>query len=251
MMKTNRLTQREYWDDHWKSFNPKIITKDNIQNIFLSLLGKYLPVNHKFRCLEVGCVPGDLLIALHKLFGYRPVGVDYNNRIDLVRKNMKKNGITDYKIYRSDIFKFEPGEKYDVVCSFGLVEHFTDPKPCIHKMANLVKKGGYLVVHVPNFRWLQYVIHYFSDRELFQTHNLKYMDIDNLKKAIHEVTEVETVYAGYYGVLQDWPKTGFFPSDVLHYLTHACNSMINKLGLNVLLSNRYTSTETVFIGRKL
>ncbi len=250
-MKSNRLTRREYWDDHWKTFKPKIITEKNIQNIFPSLFKKYLPVNHKFRCLEVGCVPGDLLIALNKIFGYRPVGVDYNNKIDLIRKNMRKNGITDYKVYKADIFKFEPKEKYDVVCSFGLIEHFSDPKPCIGKMASLVRKGGYYIVHVPNFRWLQYIIHYFSDKELFDTHNLKYMDIDNLEKVIHEVASVETIYAGYFGIIQDWPKTGFLPMDIIHYLTHGFNIIADKLGLNTLLANRYTSTDTVFIGRKL
>lgn len=252
-MKTkNRvLIKKKEWESHWKSYKPKVLSKNDIVSIFTGLIKNYLPVNSRYWCLEIGCVPGELLISFNKLFGYKLAGVDYSDHIELVKENMKLNKIKDYKIYKSDLFKFNPGKKYDVVSSFGLIEHFTDPKPCIKKMASLVKRGGYLIIHVPNFRWFQYLVHYFSNKKLLETHNLKYMDIDNLEKIIHEVTKVKTIYTGYYGIIQDWPKTGFFPADILHYLTHGFNMLINKLKFNVILSNKYTSTDTIYIGKRL
>lgn len=223
----------------------------DFHKIFTSLFKKYLPYNTKFTCLEVGCVPGSFLINFHKLFGYKIYGVDYSDRIDLFNKNMKVNRIKNYKVWKADILKFRPNIKFDVVVSFGLIEHFLDPAPYVTKMASLVKKGGYYIIHLPNFRNLQYIIHYLSNKDLFKTHYLEFMDANKLEELVKKVTPIKTLYSGYYGIIQDFPYKNIFPHNVLHNLSHSLNIIINKLSFDVLLANPWTSTETVYIGNKL
>lgn len=250
-MKSNELTEKKDWDDHWDNFTPKVLKKKDFHTIFTSLIKRYLPYNTNFRCLEVGCIPGSLLINFHKLFGYQIYGVDYSDRIDVFKKNMSINKIKQYKIYKADILKFKPRISFNVVASFGLIEHFLDPTPYIAKMAKLIKKGGYLLIEVPHFRNIQYIIHYLSNRSLFETHNLEYMDAEKLEKLVQLVYPMQTLYAGYYGIIQDFPYKKIFPDNILYYLTHGFNHLVNKLMLDVLLANKWTSTETVYIGRKL
>lgn len=249
-MNMDRLTTRESWDKHWAEVRLKVLTVKDFDRIIEGLIKRYLPYNKNYDVLEVGCVPGNYLIAFHKVFGYKPCGVDYSEAIDLVAKNMKKNGIKDFKIYRADFLKFNPGRKFNVVFSFGFLEHFTDPLPYVKKMNRLVKKGGYLIIQMPYLRKIQYLIHYLSNKELFKTHNLKYMDINKLMPLIEQLEEYQTLYAGYYGVFHDWPRTGGIISKFLFFLTHGINFINNKLNLNSILANSFTSTEVIFIGKK-
>ena len=249
-MPINALTNKKGWDLHWYNiFKPVRLTKKDYHNIFTGFFTKYLPYNPNFTCLEVGCVPGGLLINFNKIFGYKIFGVDYSDRIDLFKKNMAINNIKEYKVWQADILKFKSKNKFDVVSSFGLIEHFIDPKAYIVKMASLVKKGGYFIIELPNFRYLQYIIHYLSNRELFKSHNLKYMEAKKLEMLVKKVTGMETLFAGYYGIIQDFPYSKTFPISLLHTITHRFNTIAHKLTLDVLLANPWTSTSTVYIGK--
>jgi len=248
----NELTKIKDWNDHWESvFKPKILTPKDFPTIITSLFKRYLPYNQHFRCLEVGCVPGRLLISFHRIFGYKIYGVDYSDKLNLVRKNVSVNKIKEYKVYKADILQFKPKIKFDVVFSFGLIEHFVNPTLYVAKMAGLVKNGGYFIIEVPNFRNVQYIIHLLSNKGLFETHNLKYMDVKKIEKLVSKVSSIKTLYAGYFGIIQDFPYKKVFPYNVLYTLSHNFNKIANKLSLDILLSNKWTSPETVYIGRKI
>ncbi len=250
-MKPNTLTNKTHWNNQWKSIKPKFLTEADFHTLFTSVFKKYLPYNPDFTCLEVGCVPGNLLIEFHRIFGYKIYGVDYSDKIGLFRKNMQVNNIKNYKVYKADILKFKSQLKFDVVSSFGLIEHFVDPSPYIIKMFSLVKKGGYFVIHLPNFRNIQYLIHLLSDKKLFETHYLEFMDADKLEILVAKICRVKTLYAGYYGIIQDFPYKKTFPHNLLHYITHKFNFFADRFFLNTLLANRWTSPDTVYIGKKL
>ena len=251
-MAHNEIINKKYWDNHWENvFKPTLITKNNYYSLFTSLFKKYLPYSKNFTCLEVGCVPGGFLINFKKIFGYKIYGIDYSDKIDFLKKNMSENKIKDYTVWHADLLKFKAKLRFDVVSSFGMLEHFIDPTPYIIKMTSLLKKGGYLIVEMPNFRNLQYILHYLNDKELLKKHNLKYMDINKLEKLISKNLHMKPIYAGYFGIIQDFPFKKSFPHNLLHYLTHRFNGVVNKLSLDVTLANPWTSTSTVYIGKKL
>lgn len=252
MVTNNKLTTKKHWDEGWKrNFKPSIITENDYPAIFTTLFKRYLPYNKKFTCLEVGCVPGNYLIDLQRIFGYQIYGVDYSDRIDMLHETMKLNGIKQYKVWQADILQFDIDMQFDVVFSVGLIEHFRDPTLCIRKMSSLVKKGGYFIINVPHFRNLQYLIHYISNKNLFETHNLEYMEAKKMKKLVENVVQIQTLYSGYFGTIQDFPYQNKFPHNALYHLTHRFNTFMNRTQLNIFLANPITSTDTTYIGKKL
>lgn len=250
-MVDNELIGKQYWNKHWdRIFIPNLVTKKNYFHICTSLFKKYLPSNPRLTFLEVGCIPGRFLVNFKKIFGYKIYGVDYSDKFNLLKKNMSLNKIKDYKVWKADILKFNPKIKFDIVTSFGFIEHFIDPSAYVAKMSSLVKKNGYFIVELPNFRYLQYIIHYINNKELLKAHYLKYMNANKLEKLVKKVSPMKTIYSGYYGIIQDFPYKKTFPHNLLHHLTHGFNIIASKLSLNVLLSNPWTSTSTVYIGKK-
>ncbi len=65
---------------------------------------------------------------------------------------------------------------YDVVCSFGLIEHFSNWAELLRGMRIMSRPGAWLVVSTPNFRgWFQQAFHRLVDRVNFDRHNLDAM----------------------------------------------------------------------------
>jgi SAM-dependent methyltransferase len=46
------------------------------------------------------------------------------------------------------------GEKYDVVYGLAILEHISWPAELLRKISKVVKRGGRVVVEVPNVAWL-------------------------------------------------------------------------------------------------
>jgi SAM-dependent methyltransferase len=245
------LTTKEYWGCIWKGHEPHKIEKNCN---FFDLLRKYLPSDPKMKCLEVGCTPGRFLVAFNKNFGYKVYGVDQCG-IETTRKNLEFNGINDYELHQSDFLKWKTDKKFDVVSSFGYLEHFEDPSRHIKKMVGLMPEDSYLVVEIPNFRYLNYMIRsvFRRDVDWKETHNLKIMDLDFFRKIIREF-ELEPVYLGYYRFFSYWHKNRNPFLDLLSAPIRAVSFILGKvtdiLDLNTALANRYTSPFMIFIAKK-
>src|SRR6266851_3138519 len=80
-------------------------------------------------------------------------------------------------IRQEDIFHHSFRESsFDVVGSFGLIEHFDDPREIIRKHVQLVRPGGIALIVIPDYlgvygRWQRYF-----DPENLEIHNTKIMD---------------------------------------------------------------------------
>ena len=102
------------------------------------------------RFLEVGCAPAKFMIYYHQVFGWEVAGIELSEAgLDRAKESLVANHI-EARLYAGDIFKIEPECQYDVVGSFGLVEHFDDPLPCYRAMARWIRPGGAMIVTVPN-----------------------------------------------------------------------------------------------------
>lgn len=146
------------------------------------------------RCLELGCFPGRYLAVLGRL-GFEVHGVDLTPRTDTeLAPWLAGLGCRVGAIERGDFFSVpampaplrasppsssHPGSGYDVVCSFGVIEHFAEWRTFLDRQAALVAPGGRLVVTAPNFRgWLQHGLHRALDRENLERHCLDAMRPD-------------------------------------------------------------------------
>ncbi len=98
------------------------------------------------RILEVGAGRGSFLDAIQKK-GYRDVaGLELNSDavaearahgVNLIRETIEQHSMTN-------------AGKYDVVCSFQVLEHISNAGEVLSAMTNCLRQGGTLIVSVPN-----------------------------------------------------------------------------------------------------
>jgi len=168
-----------------------------------NLLHKYLSKT-KGTALEVGCVPGQFLAYISREFGYFPEGIDYvKDAKEITGKTLQNNGIKKFNIYQTDFRTWKPKKKYDLVCSFGFIEHFKNPEEIMKKHAALLKRGGKLLVDVPNFGgfrgWFQKTV----DTENYNKHNPEVMNIQFYQKFTEE-NNLKILYLGYSPGFKLW-----------------------------------------------
>ncbi len=194
-----KVSDHAEWTKRTSGIQPAIV-KDVL---FSDIFKKYLPYNSNMTCLEIGAIPGRFLVFFHREFGYKIEGLDFADNTEAFTRTMVANKIKDYKFIKKDIFKYSPTRKYDVVASFGFIEHFDDTERVIKKHCSLVKSGGYLIITLPNFRYLQYAYHRLLDRENLDIHNTSIMSLNKICKLV-QAEGFMTLYSGYAEDAEFW-----------------------------------------------
>jgi 2-polyprenyl-3-methyl-5-hydroxy-6-metoxy-1,4-benzoquinol methylase len=102
-------------------------------------------LNGHEKILEVGCGGLGFVDKMSKL-GFDVTGLELNE--DSVLK-AKRNG---FNVFNETIQEHSTGYfgKYDIVCSYQVVEHITNVKSFIQAQVDCLKKGGRLFISVPN-----------------------------------------------------------------------------------------------------
>jgi 2-polyprenyl-3-methyl-5-hydroxy-6-metoxy-1,4-benzoquinol methylase len=186
---SNQLSEKSFWDQEWR--NRK---ENDMDFVFGELFRKYLP-HSGGTFFEVGCAPGRIMCYFHKIMEYQVNGIDYSSIKD-IEDYLINNGIENFKLYDGDFTQTTIEEEYDVVASFGFIEHFVDIQDIIERHKTLVKKNGYLILQVPNLRFFNWLLYRIFNPKLLNIHNLKAMELDTLRRAVGE--GYECLYAGYY-----------------------------------------------------
>lgn len=134
------MTMKVDWNKWKKSSAP-----------FMQVLGHYqlrmaVELCKGPRVLDVGCGDGVITDELGKHFG-DVFGIDESKtQIKYAQENFK-----NAEFILSSIEDFDcKGNLFDSVVSIELLEHVDDPILVLEKMKSFVKKGGYIVVQVPN-----------------------------------------------------------------------------------------------------
>jgi 2-polyprenyl-3-methyl-5-hydroxy-6-metoxy-1,4-benzoquinol methylase len=97
------------------------------------------------KVLEVGCGTGNFIQELQNK-GIEAYGLELNK--EAIKTCLEKNLKVYYELLEEHIKK-HTGE-YDVVCSFQVLEHVKDPKSFIEGCISAAKKGGKIILGVPN-----------------------------------------------------------------------------------------------------
>jgi len=194
------LTDKSFWEKGGFNFKLK-----KVDVVYADLFEKYFKPDPSLKCIEIGCFPGNYLIYFHKKFGYKIYGVEYLDKEEDLKRNFELNGIKEYKIFYEDFTKWKTDQKFDVVFSNGFVEHFKNYEEITEKHIHLLNKGGILFIALPNFRYLQFILHRIFDYENLLRHNLKVMDLKFFKRFLEE-RNFEIEYLGYYGGIGFWVR---------------------------------------------
>ena len=193
---------KEYWDSRWdREELPSIIDQEKehpINKIFLKLHEKFLP-KEKLSALEVGGAPGRYIAYLSKHFGYEANIVDYSEiGCRMTEKNFELLGL-DINIYNRDFFEdLSDLPRFDVVCSTGFIEHFDDWEDAFLRHVRLLKKGGILIMGVPNYRGVAEKVMARMSPYMLSTLNLESMDLRNWDR-LEDECGLTPIFKGYIG----------------------------------------------------
>lgn len=243
-----------YWNDNWskvefpKSFDEKDQSLDNYVNLRLhDFFKELLKDKKKFSVLEIGCANSIWPIYFHQYFNADIYGLDYSEVGCEKSRELLKHYHVPGEIYCADLFS-PPAEllqKFDLVVSFGVVEHFEDTAHCLKSCAALVKPGGLLLTLIPNIPSIIGFIQKFVDTEIYDVHVP--LTKKNMIEA-HQVAALELNYCDYFmsmnlGVVN---SGSFTPHRLNPFLRHVLSSIskvswiIEKWGLKIP-KNRLTS----------
>lgn len=253
----------EFWEKAWdESHFSKYYGVEEYQaiNRRLRLLRKRVLandskwlLNDNKRILELGCAGGKQLIYFAKEFGYEIYGIDTSERgVAIARANLKRAGVQG-TILCEDMFEtsFNKGF-FDIVYSMGLVEHFDKPEEVIDVHIGLLKRGGILMITVPNFNGsihLAFRKLVKQDKALLETHNLTVMD----KKVMGELIQsrgLEVLYLDYIGMIELTLGFGGITNRFLLYPMLLLNQLIGYLTF-FLPGSKYFSPYLVVVARKV
>ena len=104
------------------------------------------------------------MFFFNKELNYKIDGVEY---LDIAcrktEENFRLNEIEKFHLFQHDFFSFNTKEKYDLVSSFGFIEHFDNTEEVFAKHCDLVNDNGYLVIGLPNLRGINHIIQLLVD----------------------------------------------------------------------------------------
>jgi SAM-dependent methyltransferase len=190
MEKITDKAGEKYWTNAWEhmqlapSINPH---SKNINNYPFTLLHKVLTkyfssndCNGKL-LLEIGCGNSVFLPYLHKYFGFKISGIDYSQYACEQTKKILARDKVEGEIIFGDAFNppLELIGKFDVVCSFGVIEHFDKTAETLKEFSKFMKPGGLMVTIVPNLAGLTGYLQRHFFKPVYDIHvpmDKKYLD---------------------------------------------------------------------------
>jgi SAM-dependent methyltransferase len=199
----NNLTDRDFWKAFWES-KKDLIFYIKPDYVFGDILGKIIAENGYKNAIELGGFPGYYSIYLKKYKHIDTTLFDYYIHQGLIKQLLEKNGLKegDINIIEADLFNYTPKEKYDMVLSFGLIEHFSDTKAIIQTHLQFLRPGGALFITLPNFTGVNGWIQRKFDLENYNKHNIDSMNPTMLAETCKQLglKNVESYYHGRFTV---------------------------------------------------
>jgi len=172
---------KKYWDHIWMTAErPNII---NLAEVGLN--------NYVYRCfheyfrqifsnsnkkgeniLEIGCGSSGWLPYFAKEFNFKVWGIDYSDIGCCQARKLLLNEGLEGEVICADLFS--PPESmigaFDIVVSFGVVEHYEDTTGCVRGFSKFLKPGGMLITNIPNLIGWMGMIQKVLNRDVYNIH---------------------------------------------------------------------------------
>jgi SAM-dependent methyltransferase len=246
-----------YWENVWQEtklplpVNPRDTTWRNYVNrqlhaFFADSVPKIVPRHG--RILELGCAYSAWLPYFTREFELDPWGLDYVEAgCAAAREIMRRADLPADQIVCGDLFN-PPASMlgaFDLVTSFGLVEHFQNTADCIRECSRFLKPHGAIITLIPNMHGVTGFLQKHMSRVIFDKHVP--LDLEQLACAHREAQLVE-LRAAYlvpfnFGVV----NPGNFATPMIRTLVSKCGNgftallgVLHEAGVP-LKPNRFTS----------
>lgn len=195
------IVDQSYWDQSYLGFEFSPLEDDHVILNKIREIPALQAGGSSLEVYEIGCFPGSYLNFFGQL-GYTINGSDLAPETQgSMLEWLKKRGAKIATIYQGHFQDF-PEKKFDIVCSFGFIEHFENFYVVFEEHVNRTKPGGHIIISWPNFKGpVQRILHKYLDCDNLNNHVLASMSLENFE---HH-PEIETVkFAGYLGGFYFW-----------------------------------------------
>ena len=200
--------------------------------------------------LEIGGFPGYYAIYFAKYWNYQSTLLDFVVDLKVIKKLIKINGLNqqDIKTIKEDFFHYQPATKYDLVFSKGFIEHFEDTEDVIARHWKFVKRGGMMIINLPNFIGINGIYQLIHDPVNLNAHNLTSMDFSRLKAAVKRLKpqKFSVVYEGGVLVWLERLGTRSWMTRVMTYILGIIGLAMSKIGIR----GRFVSPHIFIIAEK-
>ena len=139
--------------------------------------------------------------------------------------------------------------KFDVVCSFGFIEHFDDYETIFKKHIELLNKNGRLIIEMPNFRYGQKILHNFFDKPNLKRHNLDIMDLKVLESLCMQYN-LKILYLDYYRTINFWVSQNDKHFWLIKKAIEVFNLFFEFINKVINLPNKYFYPYIVLVAKK-
>lgn len=227
---SEKLTSQNYWQKVRSSTtSPKGLS-------ILDEIAEFIPKIKGAKFFEIGCAPGGILRDVCSRLNCEANGIDFAQSPERIEQYLQSEGVRVGHIFNDDFMNWQPDEQYDIVGSFGFVEHFLNADVAVDRHFSMTKKGGFVIIEIPNFNKGQLVLHWLFDRVNLQRHNTRIMNrkffIDAARRNQAEIVTVR--YAGgSYRFWRDEEETiSWFNRRLLWRIDAILSKALAKKGVN-------------------
>ena len=126
---------------------------------------------HFNQVLDMPCGNGSISMPLLDRTNHLDFTDISSNMIALTTKAIPEKHRTKTKVIQGDFFELEWKENsYELIICLGLLAHVNSPEQLIHKLAGLIKPGGYLIIqNTDSSHFYSYLIRaYLGLKNIFQ-----------------------------------------------------------------------------------
>lgn len=134
--------------------------------------------------LEIGCGTGFVLAGVHRAF---PQAILAGSEIYDQGLSFARDRVPAAQLYQMDARKLPFEEEYDVVGAFDVLEHIDEDDAVLREMFRTVRKGGGIVVTVPQHPFL------WAEVDDYSFHKRRYTRPELLRKVRAAGFQVERV----------------------------------------------------------
>ena len=209
------LSDKEYWSNKYVASDfprPVDVGDKSLKNYFrryqhrdFARRVREFGLGPGSKLLEVGCGGSIWLPYFAREHGFEVTGLDYSAQGCAAAEHVLKREGVEGKVVCGDMFDPPEGMAgaFDMVTSYGVVEHFTDTAAAVGACAAFLRPGGAMMTLIPNLAGLSGVGLKYFNRPVYDIHVP--MAAPDLARA-HEQAGLEVVDCDYVTPMwfSDW-----------------------------------------------
>ncbi len=254
-----KISKKEHWNNVYEHFDINSYKKALRNMLKLQthrILYRIIPHKHGLNFFEIGCAPGIWNYYFNKVFHCTPGGIDYSFEGLKVTRYLFRNQKWDMaNLFFGDFLDGSVRQrictKFDIVLSAGFIEHFSNPIKIADYHLKLLKKGGHLIITVPNLTLYTRVLQPILNKEVYLQHNLKIMRWKTFLREFKKFSKRNNLKIEYLGLVESFSFGQLYGDNPLVMkLIYSIQFLIDFFIKPFIPNNRFTSPTLLFIAKK-